>query len=43
MESEREAHARNTELRQQLIERMRSGEDIDVEAAYEVRERGWTH
>lgn len=43
MESERDANARNTELRRQLIERMRSGDGIDVEAAYEVRERGWVH
>jgi hypothetical protein len=43
MESERDANARNAELRRQLIERMRNGEGIDVEAAYEVRERGWAH
>ncbi len=43
MEAERQANARDIELRQQLIERMRSRDGVDVEAAYEVRERGWTH
>jgi hypothetical protein len=41
MESERDTNARNSELRRELIERMRSGDGIDVEVAYEVRERGW--
>jgi len=43
MESERDADARNVELRKQLIERIRSADGIDVKAAYEVREHGWTH
>lgn len=36
-----EAH--RAELRQRLVQRLRSGEGIDVQAAYEVREHGWTH
>ena len=43
MEAERHANVRDVELRKQLIERMRSRDGVDVEAAYEVRERGWTH
>jgi hypothetical protein len=43
MQAERDADARNAELRQQLIERMRTRDGIDVEAAYEIREHGWTH
>jgi hypothetical protein len=43
MEAEHDANARDVELRQQLIGRMRSGDGVDVKAAYEVRERGWTH
>jgi hypothetical protein len=43
MEHERDTDARNAELRRQLIERMHTGDGIDVEAAYEVRERGWAH
>jgi hypothetical protein len=35
--------ARNAELRQQLVEQLRTGEGLDADAAYEVRERGWTH
>jgi hypothetical protein len=26
-----------------LIDRLRSGDGLDAAAAYEVRERGWTH
>ena len=43
MEAERHANAPDVELRKQLIERMRSRDGVDVKAAYEVRERGWTH
>jgi hypothetical protein len=43
MEAEHDANARDGELRQQLIGRLRSGDGVDVKAAYEVRERGWTH
>lgn len=35
--------ASNAELRRQLVDRLRSGEGLDAAAAYEVRERGWTH
>jgi hypothetical protein len=35
--------ASNAELRRQLIDRLRTGEGLDAAAAYEVRERGWTH
>lgn len=43
MELARQEGARNAEVRLKLIERLRSAEGIDVDAAYEVRERGWTH
>jgi hypothetical protein len=43
MEIARDTESRNIELRRQLIERLRTGEGLDVDAAYEVRERGWTH
>ena len=43
MEGERESQAHDAELRQQLIQQLRSGEGLDADAAYEVRERGWTH
>ncbi|MGD0454071.1 MAG: hypothetical protein ABSB69_10780 [Solirubrobacteraceae bacterium] len=43
MELARDDEARNTELRRQLVEQLRTGEGLDADAAYEVRERGWTH
>jgi hypothetical protein len=43
MEVARDQESRNIELRRQLIERLRTGEGLDADAAYEVRERGWTH
>jgi hypothetical protein len=43
MEAARAAETRNAELRRQLVEQLRTGEGLDVDAAYEVRERGWTH
>ncbi|HLN01129.1 MAG TPA: hypothetical protein VK335_17700 [Bryobacteraceae bacterium] len=43
MENSREEEARKAKLRQDLVERLRTGEGLDVDAAYEVREHGWTH
>jgi hypothetical protein len=43
MEAARDQESRNIELRRQLIEQLRTGEGLDADAAYEVRERGWTH
>lgn len=43
MEAARDQESRDIELRRQLIERLRTGEGLDADAAYEVRERGWTH
>jgi hypothetical protein len=43
MESARDDEATNAELRRQLIQQLRTGEGLDADAAYEVRERGWTH
>jgi hypothetical protein len=30
-------------LRRELVEQLRSGDGLDVDAAYEVREHGWKH
>jgi hypothetical protein len=43
MEVARDEQTRNAELRRQLVEQLRTGEGLDADAAYEVRERGWTH
>jgi hypothetical protein len=43
MESAHEEERHKLELRRQLIEQLRTGEGLDADAAYEVRERGWTH
>jgi hypothetical protein len=43
MEIANDQDARNAELRRQLVQQLRTGEGLDVDAAYEVRERGWTH
>lgn len=43
LEEERNEEARGLELRRQLVEQLHTGEDLDVQAAYEVREHGWTH
>ncbi len=43
MEAVRASEAHNVELRRQLVEQLRTGEGLDADAAYEVRERGWTH
>jgi predicted short-subunit dehydrogenase-like oxidoreductase (DUF2520 family) len=39
-EAEQDEEGRRAELRQRLIRRLRTGEGIDVRAAYEVRELG---
>lgn len=43
LEAEREDETRKAKLRRQLVEQLRTGEGIDVDAAYEVREHGWIH
>ncbi|MGO9249514.1 MAG: hypothetical protein ACLP7W_13170 [Solirubrobacteraceae bacterium] len=43
LEAERDDEAHKAKLRRQLVERLRTGEGIDVDAAYEVREHGWIH
>ena len=43
LEAERDDEARKAELRRQLVERLHTGEGIDADAAYEVREHGWVH
>lgn len=43
LDAEREDEARKAELRRQLVEQLRTGEGIDIDAAYEVREHGWIH
>lgn len=35
--------AEKAELRRDLVEQLRTGEGLEVAAAYEVREHGWTH
>jgi hypothetical protein len=43
LETERDDEARRAELRRQLVEQLHTGEGLDAEAAYEVREHGWIH
>jgi hypothetical protein len=43
LEAERDDEDRRAELRRQLVEQLHTGEGIDVDAAYEVREHGWIH
>jgi hypothetical protein len=43
LEEERDDEAQRAKLRRQLVEQLRTGEGIDVDAAYEVREHGWIH
>jgi hypothetical protein len=43
MDAARASEAHRVELRRQLVEQLRTGEGLDVDAAYEVREHGWTH
>jgi len=33
----------NRELRGQLVEQLHTGDGLDADAAYEVREHGWSH
>jgi hypothetical protein len=43
LEAEHEGEQKQAQLRRDLVQRLRTGEGIDVDAAYEVREHGWTH
>jgi hypothetical protein len=43
LEVGRGEEAAKAALRRELIEQLRTGDGLDVDAAYEVRERGWTH
>jgi Arc/MetJ-type ribon-helix-helix transcriptional regulator len=43
LEAERDDEARRAELRRDLVKRLHTGEGLDAEAAYEVREHGWIH
>jgi hypothetical protein len=43
LEEEQAEEERRRELRLDLVRRLRTGEGLDVAAAYEVRETGWTH
>jgi hypothetical protein len=43
LEGEREDEAHRAELRRDLVRRLHTGEGLDAEAAYEVREHGWIH
>lgn len=43
LEAEYENEQERSQLRRDLVQRLRTGEGIDVDAAYEVREHGWTH
>lgn len=43
IEADRADAARRRELRSRLIERARTGEGIDPDAAFEVRDSGWVH
>jgi hypothetical protein len=43
LRAERDEEARRMELRRDLVRRLHTGEGLDPEAAYEVREHGWTH
>ena len=43
LEAEREDETHKAKLRRQLVEQLHTGEGIDVDAAYEVREHGWIH
>ena len=43
IEAERDEETSKAELRRQLVEQLRTGEGLDADAAYEVREHGWTH
>jgi hypothetical protein len=43
LDEKRDRDNRNVELRRQLVEQLRTGEGLDADAAYEVREHGWSH
>jgi hypothetical protein len=43
LEVGRGEEAEKAELRRELIEQLRTGDGLDVDAAYEVSEHGWTH
>jgi len=43
LDAERDDEARRAELRRDLVRRLHTGEGLDAEAAYEVREHGWIH
>jgi hypothetical protein len=43
LEVGRGEEAEKAELRRELIEQLRTGDGLDVDAAYEVSEHGWMH
>jgi len=43
LEVGRGEEAEKAALRRELIEQLRTGDGLDVDAAYEVREHGWMH
>lgn len=43
LDAERADEEYKAKLRRQLVERLHTGEGIDIDAAYEVREHGWIH
>ena len=43
LDEKRNRDDRDAELRSQLVEQLRTGDGLDVNAAYEVREHGWSH
>jgi hypothetical protein len=43
LEIGRAEDAEKAALRRELIEQLRTGDGLDVDAAYEVREHGWMH
>jgi len=43
LEAEQAEEERRRKLRLDLVKRLRTGEGLDVAAAYEVRETGWIH
>jgi hypothetical protein len=43
LDERRDRGERNVDLRRQLVEQLHTGDGLDVDAAYEVREHGWSH
>jgi hypothetical protein len=43
LEQQLQDEPRRAELRARFVERSLSGEGFDLDAALEVRDRGWTH